>query len=95
MFSIESGPRNFINDIALLRLVRPVEVGPTVNTLCLPPPSAHEEDFEETVVFGWGKTESDTNSEVLQELPIQGGNSKRLKRARKWVVKASLERIYM
>ena len=80
----ENGPKN---DIALLRLARPVEISPTVNTLCLPPPSHAEDEFEETVVIGWGKTENGTNSEVLQELDLQGGYSMGLQKGREMGLK--------
>merc|ERR1719195_486500 len=66
----ENGPKN---DIALLRLARPVEISPAVNTLCLPPPRSGREDdyFEETVVIGWGKTDSGRNSDILQKLDLK------------------------
>merc|ERR1712038_921671 len=67
------GPsKNFINDIALLKLGKPVKVGPTINFLCLPSPAnENAEDTLEPVVVGWGLTENGTNSDILQELELQ------------------------
>ena len=88
----ENGPKN---DIALLRLARPVEISPAVNTLCLPPPRSGREDdyFEETVVIGWGKTDSGRNSDILQKLDLKGGNSFVLKRAESVSLKHSLPKL--
>ena len=64
--------KNFINDIALLKLGKPVKVGPTINFLCLPSPAnENAEDTLEPVVVGWGLTENGTNSDILQELELQ------------------------
>ena len=63
------------NDIALLKLVRPVKTGPTINTLCLPSPDEDIEDIEEPFVVGWGYTDAVSNHSVLpsilQELELR------------------------
>ena len=62
---------NYINDIALLKLVKPVNVGPTINLLCLPGANEENEGIIDTaVVIGWGLTENGTNSDILQELDL-------------------------
>jgi len=66
-----------INDIALLKLVRPVEMGPTINTLCLPSPDEKMEDIEKPYVVGWGYTdvadggEHEVSPNILQELELR------------------------
>ena len=66
--------QNYINDIALLRLARPVNIGATVNVLCLPSADDEDESSEDTdsqVVIGWGLTENGTNADILQELDLE------------------------
>lgn len=43
------------NDIALLILSSPVELTDNVNTICLPPPNAHQIEKHHCFVSGWGK----------------------------------------
>ena len=66
--------QNYINDIALLKLERPVNAGPTINLLCLPTNDKDNEDNEDRVgppnVVGWGLTENGSNSDILQELTL-------------------------
>ena len=45
-----------VNDIALLKLVMPVEIGPSINTLSLPSLYEENADIEESYVVGWGYT---------------------------------------
>ena len=63
--------QNYINDIALLKLVKPVDVGATINLLCLPIADEEDEGDTDPVVVGWGITENGTNSDVLQELGLE------------------------
>ena len=62
-----------VNDIALLKLVRPVEIGPTINTLCLPSPDEELDEVYEPYVVGWGLTDVENGilPNVLQELELR------------------------
>ena len=64
--------QNYINDIALLKLVRPVNIGATINLLCLPDADEENEGRRDpSVVIGWGLTENGTFSDILQELDLE------------------------
>ncbi|XP_053669190.1 CLIP domain-containing serine protease B4-like [Anopheles marshallii] len=58
---------SFENDIALLRLTRPVDYSETVRPICLPlSASLHNLNHvgQPSYTVGWGKTETDTENEV-------------------------------
>ncbi|XP_003223793.2 complement C1s subcomponent [Anolis carolinensis] len=69
---------NFDNDIALLRLKKPVTLGPTISPVCLPGTSSDYDPQIGTLGFvaGWGKTEIKRASVKLKaaKIPVQEMN---------------------
>ena len=53
----EFNPKNLYNNVALIFLVHPFDLGPTVDTICIP--YEREAHFlpEKCVATGWGKNE--------------------------------------
>ncbi|KAI5947707.1 Complement C1s subcomponent [Manis javanica] len=66
--------KNFDNDIALVRLKDPVEMGPTVSPICLPGTSPNYDPAEGTLglISGWGRTEKKSHVILLRgaKIPI-------------------------
>ncbi|XP_067320439.1 complement C1s subcomponent [Anolis sagrei] len=66
---------NFDNDIALLRLKKPVTLGPTISPVCLPGTSSDYDPQIGTLGFvtGWGRTERQRKSMKLKaaKVPVQ------------------------
>lgn len=63
------------NDIALIRLARPVEFSTFVKPVCLPvAPHLRNIDYEDKtlIVAGFGRTENGTNSDVKLKLRVPG-----------------------
>ncbi|XP_063841116.1 phenoloxidase-activating factor 1-like [Scylla paramamosain] len=57
------------DDIALVRLDRKAQLGPTVQPVCLPPADLNIEEFlrsRDAIVAGWGATEERSYSRTLQ-----------------------------
>ncbi|XP_042308806.1 complement C1s subcomponent isoform X2 [Sceloporus undulatus] len=63
---------NFDNDIALLRLKKPVTLGPTISPICLPGTSSEYDPQIGTTGFvaGWGSTETRKSSLKLRAAKI-------------------------
>ncbi|XP_051485354.1 chymotrypsin-like protease CTRL-1 [Apus apus] len=56
-------PNTMNNDITLLRLSSPAQLGPRVSTVCLPPPNMAIPNNLQCVTTGWGRT--NPNSQAL------------------------------
>ncbi|NXY92713.1 CTRL protease, partial [Alcedo cyanopectus] len=56
-------PNTFQNDITLLRLSSPAQLGPRVSPICLPPPNLYLPNNLQCVTTGWGRT--NPNSQAL------------------------------
>ncbi|XP_076469212.1 uncharacterized protein LOC143299720 [Babylonia areolata] len=67
------------NDIALLKLATPVEIGYHVGVACLPMDDRHLMGGEEGKVTGWGRIEMKNLSEELRELPLTVVNASQCK----------------
>nr|XP_016850807.1 PREDICTED: complement C1s subcomponent isoform X3 [Anolis carolinensis] len=63
---------NFDNDIALLRLKKPMTLGPTISPVCLPGTSSDYDPQTGTLGFvaGWGRTEIKRTSMKLKAVKI-------------------------
>lgn len=57
------------NDVALLFLVKPVEIAENVNTICLPPQNQNF-DLQRCFASGWGTINDSTNSKMNLNLVI-------------------------
>ncbi|NXN89186.1 ACRO protein, partial [Bombycilla garrulus] len=65
-------PKQEINDVALVELDRPVECRYTIQTACLPDPSADVLDLRNCYIAGWGdKIVKSVGSEILQQAKVQ------------------------
>ncbi|XP_015279106.1 PREDICTED: LOW QUALITY PROTEIN: complement C1s subcomponent-like [Gekko japonicus] len=83
-WSIPDSRTDFDNDIALVRLKRPVKMGPTVSTICLPGASPEYDPPERTLgyITGWGRTEDRSRSVVLRKAWIPVVNMEQCRRVK-------------
>ncbi|KAM8799421.1 chymotrypsin-like protease CTRL-1 [Eudromia elegans] len=65
-------PSTLENDIALLRLSSPAQLGPTVSPVCLPPADLVLPGDLQCVTTGWGRTNPNSGSlaQVLQQVVL-------------------------
>ncbi|NXA41615.1 CTRL protease, partial [Eudromia elegans] len=65
-------PSTLENDIALLRLSSPAQLGPTVSPVCLPPADLVLPSDLQCVTTGWGRTNPNSGSlaQVLQQVVL-------------------------
>ncbi|XP_015282241.1 PREDICTED: complement C1s subcomponent-like [Gekko japonicus] len=75
---------DFDNDIALVRLKKPVKMGPTISTICLPSASPEYDPPERTLgyITGWGRTEDRSRSVILRKAWIPVANMEQCRRAK-------------
>nr|Q8I6K0.1 RecName: Full=Phenoloxidase-activating factor 3; AltName: Full=Prophenoloxidase-activating factor III; AltName: Full=Serine protease-like protein PPAF-3; Contains: RecName: Full=Phenoloxidase-activating factor 3 light chain; Contains: RecName: Full=Phenoloxidase-activating factor 3 heavy chain; Flags: Precursor [Holotrichia diomphalia]BAC15604.1 prophenoloxidase activating factor-III [Holotrichia diomphalia] len=66
----EKSSRGVFNDIALIRLARPVNRNKYVQPICLPLPTERTPVGENLLVAGWGATETKAQSDKKQKLKL-------------------------
>ncbi|KAH8283697.1 hypothetical protein KR018_012533 [Drosophila ironensis] len=63
-------PHTLSNDIALLKVDRPIRFGANIQPICLPLNAGYVPDIRRYTAFGWGKTAHGQYSEVLQSTDL-------------------------
>ncbi|XP_049961974.1 trypsin-1-like [Schistocerca serialis cubense] len=61
---------DYINDVALIKLVQPLTLGPTVQPVPLPEQGQQTPGGTIATVVGWGATESESSAETLRKADI-------------------------
>lgn len=68
------------NDIAIMKLVRPVKFGPWIQPVCLPNPGEIVPEGTPAIAHGWGNKEGNVNFErlcftTMRKILLENGSS--------------------